>query len=444
MAFHDTLTELPNRALFEQLLAQSLERARRVGTAVAVLSLDVDGLKLVNDALGHDAGDELLRQTAASLQTSIRKADVAARVGGDEFAVLVPDIVMEGEPARAVAAAEQVAVRVQESLRAPILLEGRQIYASTSTGISVFPVDAEDAASLVRNADAAMYQAKRTDSGSHVVFSGLAGPMKDTLALASRLRRAAREGRWALEYQPIVDLERGEVVAVEALLRMRDVRGRLTPAGEFIHMAEEMGLMGPVTEWVLASLCDQIPVWRRRGSSFDVSFNLSARQLWDPSLPDAVLGQLEHDGVDPKWLTAEVTESAVMTQVDRAQGVLRALHDGGIRIAIDDFGTGYSSLSRLRELPVDVLKIDRTFVRDLPDDRDARSIVRAMLQLADSLELVALAEGIETEDQLAFLSDHGCVLGQGFLFARPMGAERVMEFVRTRGGPTGTAGGRSR
>jgi diguanylate cyclase (GGDEF)-like protein/PAS domain S-box-containing protein len=432
LAFHDNLTELPNRALLEQLLAQSLQRARRNRTAVALLSLDVDGLKLVNDALGHDAGDELLRLTAASLKASIRSADVAARVGGDEFVILAPDLPMAGDPVVAMSAAELVASRVQERLRRPLRLRGREIYSSTSIGISVFPLDAEDAEALLRNADAAMYQAKRTESGSYVVFSGRAGPMRDTLALASRLRQAAREQRWALEYQPIVDLEGGEVVAVEALLRLRTGEGRVVAAAEFIHMAEEMGLMGAVTEWVLGALSRQIPAWRREGPAFDVTFNLSARQLWDPSFPEAILGQLQRDGVDPTTVTAEVTESGVMTQLDHAQGVLRALHDGGIRVAIDDFGTGYSSLSRLRELPVDVVKIDRSFVADLPDNREARTIVRAMLQLATNLEMTPLAEGIETEEQLLFLSENGCVLGQGYLFARPMSADRVPDFVRQR------------
>jgi diguanylate cyclase (GGDEF)-like protein/PAS domain S-box-containing protein len=431
LAFHDTLTELPNRALFEQLLAQSLERARRNGTGVAVLSLDVDGLKLVNDALGHDAGDELLRRTADSLRSSIRKADMAARVGGDEFAVLAPDLPLSGDPAQALAAAERVALRVQESLRRPLNLQRRQIYASTSIGISVFPVDADDAASLIRNADAAMYQAKRTEPGSYVVFSGRAGTMRETLALTNRLRRAAREHRWALEYQPIIDLERGAIVAAEALLRLPQGRSRVVPAVEFIQMAEEMGLMGPVTEWVMATVCRQILSWRRAGVRFGVTFNLSARQLWDPSLPDMVLRQLDGAGIDPSVVTAEVTESAVMTQ-DHAPMVLRTLHDAGIRIAIDDFGTGYSSLSRLRELPVDVVKIDRSFIRDLPDDGDARTIVRAMIQLVRSLEIVPLAEGIETDPQLEFLSDQGCELGQGFLFARPMAPERLLEFAQTR------------
>jgi EAL domain-containing protein (putative c-di-GMP-specific phosphodiesterase class I) len=331
-----------------------------------------------------------------------------------------------------VAAAERAAQRIQEQLRRPLVLQRREIYASTSIGISVFPIDSEDATSLVRNADAAMYQAKRTDPGTYIVFSGRAGPMHDTLALASRLRQAARERRWALEYQPIVDLDRGGVVAVEALLRLKRSTGRLVPACEFIQMAEEMGLMGPVTEWVLEELCEQIPMWRRSGARFEVAFNLSARQLWDPSLPETILGRLERDGIDPRWVTVEVTESAVMTQVDRAQGVLRSLHDGGIRVAIDDFGTGYSSLSRLRELPVDVVKIDKSFVRDLPDNRDARTIVRAMLQLATNLEIVPLAEGIETDGQLAFLTDQGCALGQGYLFARPMGAEEVHAFVQRR------------
>ena len=431
LAFHDNLTDLPNRALFDQLLAQALERARRDHTAVAVLSLDVDGLKMVNDSLGHDAGDELLRLTAASLRKAIRKQDVAARVGGDEFAILAADLPLGGGPAMAVSAAEQIALRIQTLLRRPLALQTRQIYASASIGISVYPVDADGAESLVQNADAAMYRAKRSESGSYVVFSGRAGPMRDTLALASRLRGAAREQRWALEYQPIVDLERGEVVAVEALLRLKASGTRVVTADRFIHMAEEMGLMGPITEWVLATLCRQIPVWRRSGSRFDVTFNLSARQLWDLSLPSAVLSQLERHGVDPAWVTAEVTESAV-SQVDHAQGVLRALHDGGVRIAIDDFGTGYSSLSRLHELPVDVVKIDRTFVRDLSANPDTRTIVRAMLQLATSLDIVPLAEGIETKDQLEFLAEHGCVLGQGYLFARPMAPERVMAFVNDR------------
>jgi diguanylate cyclase (GGDEF)-like protein len=396
---------------------------------VALLFIDLDRFKAINDTLGHAAGDTLLTITADRIVAQLRDSDVAARVGGDEFAVLVPDLPFDGDPIQAVAAAERAAQRIQEHLRGPVILQRREIYASTSIGISAFPVDADDAASLVRNADAAMYQAKRTDPGSYVVFSGRAGPMRDTLALANRLRQAARERRWALEYQPIVDLEQGGVVAVEALLRLKRSGGRLLPACEFIQMAEEMGLMGPVTDWVVERLCEQIPVWRRGGSCFDVAFNLSARQLWDPSLPETILGRLERGGIDPRWVTVEVTESAVMTQVDRAKGVLRALHDGGIRLAIDDFGTGYSSLSRLRELPVDVVKIDRSFVRDLPGDRDARAIVRAMLQLATNLEIVPLAEGIETDAQLAFLTEQGCALGQGYLFARPMGADEAHGFA---------------
>jgi diguanylate cyclase (GGDEF)-like protein/PAS domain S-box-containing protein len=429
LAFHDKLTELPNRALFEQLLEQSLRNAERHGTGVAVLSLDVDGLKLVNDSLGHEAGDELLRHAAAALRDSTRQEDVAARVGGDEFVVLAADLPVRDQPGAALAAAESMAARVLERLRQPVDLRGTEFYPSTSIGISVYPLDANDAASLVRNADAAMYQAKRTAPGSYVMSSGAAGAFADALTKASRLRQAAREGLWALEYQPIVELRTRTVAAFESLLRWHQPDGRTAAAWEFIDLAEEMGLMPPIMDWVLGELCRWVPRWRGEGWTFGVSFNLSARQLWERSLPERIFERLAASGLDPRGLTVEVTESGVMSQPEHAGGILRALHDGGIRVAIDDFGTGYSSLSRLRELPVDVVKIDRSFVRDLPADRDARSIVRAMLQLATSLEIVPLAEGIETEEQLEFLREHGCVLGQGYLFARAMSAERVSSFV---------------
>ena len=433
LAYHDKLTELPNRQMFAELLELALVRARRHDLGVAVLFLDLDDFKLVNDELGHSAGDELLRNVCARLREASRDTDLVARQGGDEFLVLVADIdpsrVAGGKTDRAISRiAESVARRLLTALQAPFQVGPTETYASASIGISVYPDDATDAETLLKHADAAMYQSKRMGPGGVRVYSKESLPtLSTTLTLVNRLRKAVDDHQWILYYQPVLDLETGVVEGVEALLRWRDPTGGLIMPGEFIPLAEEMGVIAAIGDWVVAEMSRQWRSWRSSGRLMNMSFNLSPRQLWQPNLVRSIMSKLSRERVDPQSVTVEITESAAMSDPDRVQRTLHELHARGVRLAIDDFGTGHSSLSRLKHLPVDILKIDRSFVQDVATDGDAATMVRAMVQLALSLGMTPVAEGIETQEQHAFLLDAGCRLGQGFLFSAPVPASEVRE-----------------
>jgi diguanylate cyclase (GGDEF)-like protein/PAS domain S-box-containing protein len=433
LAYHDRLTGLPNRAMFEQFLELAIARAKRSDgrLAVAVVFVDLDNFKLVNDSLGHEAGDELLRQMAARLQDVTRDTDLVARQGGDEFLILLGDMERKSDAPlldvsdQAVAGAERVAQRIQEALQAPFALADTEFFVSASMGLSVFPVDADDASTLLKNADSAMYRSKRSEPGGFLVYSRERADTVNRLALSTKLRKAVEERQWVLYYQPLVDLATGDTVGAEALIRWRDPSGTIIGPGEFIPLAEEMGLISAIGDWVLSEVCRQIRAWRDMGITLRVSYNLSPRQLWQPDLAQRISLRLESAGVDPSLVEIEVTESAAMSDPERTQRVLQDLNARGMHIAIDDFGTGYSSLSRLKHLPVNVLKVDRSFVSDVPGDADASSIVIGIINLARSLGLTPLAEGIETEDQWRFLLEQGCLLGQGYLFSRPVPAEEI-------------------
>ncbi len=438
LAYHDKLTGLPNRALFEEMVEMALARAGRHGLGVGVLFLDLDNFKLVNDSLGHHAGDQLLEQLAERLRVCTRETDLVARQGGDEFLMLLSDLergtgALPGTDA-ALLVAESVAARVKEALEAPFELNGQEFYASASIGISLYPQDATDAQELLRNSDAAMYQSKRSAPGNYLVFREHAEDSASKLSLSTRLRRAVEEQHWELHYQPIVALDTGRMQGVEALVRWRDPNGGLVPPGEFIPLAEEMGLIGAIGDWVIEELSCQQRTWTEAGIVFEASFNLSPRQLWQANLCEEILGRLETNGIDPNDVVVEITESTAMTDPDRTQRLLAELHAWGLRLAIDDFGTGHSSLSRLRHLPVDILKIDRTFIREVDTDTDGASMVNAMIQLAHSLGMTPLAEGIETAEELEFLVSNGCLLGQGFHMARPMVASELETLWRENDG----------
>jgi len=448
LAYHDELSGLPNRHMFEELLNLALARAKRHDLGVAVLYMDLDDFKLVNDSLGHAAGDQLLKAVADRLREATRETDLVARQGGDEFLLLLADMERHGDspvPEAGSATqlvAESVASRVHESLQAPFELDGTEFYVSASIGISMFPDDAADAQSLLRNADAAMYESKKTAPGGSLLYASDGSGSVSKLTLATRLRKAVQRRHWVLHYQPVVDLQTAEFTGVEGLLRWQDPRGGLIAPGEFIPLAEEMGLIEAIGDWVISELARQSADWEAQGIHLEAGFNLSPRQLYQPNLVYRVLNHLEEAGIDPTRIVVEITESAAMTDPDRTQRVLWDLHERGMRLAIDDFGTGYSSLSRLKHLPVDILKIDRAFVRDVPLDQEAASMVRAMIQLADSVGMQPLAEGIETEAQWNFLVEQGCGFGQGFFFGRPVSAEeitaQVLESRRNRAG--GAAG----
>jgi diguanylate cyclase (GGDEF)-like protein len=389
LAYHDKLTGLPNRALFEEMLELALARARRHELGVGVLFLDLDNFKLVNDSMGHHAGDDR-SSSWRSASAPARARPTSARQGGDEF--LLCSRTWSGatgsrrRQGRRGALPESVAERVREALRAPFVLENGVLRVG-SIGISL-PQHSLDAQDLLRNADTAMYESKRT----HPVASSCSPRTTRTRATASlttRLRRCS-ERHWVLHYQPIVDLSDGHLHSVEALIRWQDPNGGLVAPGEFIPLAEELGLIEAIGEWVLDELIRQHLEWREQGIEVAIGYNLSPRQLWSPRLADRVLEKLQTAGVDPHAITMEITESTAMTDPERTQRILSELHAWGLPLAIDDFGTGYSSLARLKHMPVDVLKIDRA-VRDVDRDRDSR-MVRAIIQLAQSLGMVPLAE----------------------------------------------------
>ncbi len=431
LAYHDKLTGLANRAMFEDLLGMALARAHRYRLGVAVLSLDLDDFKLINNTLGHASGDELLKQVAERLGTITRLTDLVARRGSDEFLLLLADLEGGADDLApfasedAYVSAESAAQRVQVALREPFNISGSELYASASIGLSVFPADATDADSLLKNADAAMYWSKKAGPGGYRVFAQEDVGAPTRLTLATRLRRAVDDQSWILHYQPLVQLASSRVFGVEALVRWDDpVHGLISPA-EFIPLAEKMGLIGAIGGWVIEDMCRQDVAWRAQGIDLELSFNVSARQLQQQKLAERILDPFEMHGVDPRRVVIEITESAAMADPERTQLMLHEFRERGFRVAIDDFGTGYSSLSRLRNLPADILKIDLSFVRDVPTDPQACSIVTGIIRLAEGLGMIPLAEGVETEAQRAFLMGAGCALGQGYLFSRPVPAADI-------------------
>ena len=431
LAYHDKLTDLPNRAMFEELLTLAVGRARRHERAVAVVSLDVDNFKLVNDSLGHEAGDELLRGMGARLRDVSEATDLVARQGGDEFLLLLADLDLNSrgrvpdKTENSLIIAETVATRIQDALETPFQVAGTECYLTASMGIGIFPFHGLDGQTLLRNADAAMYRSKRLGPGGYVVHSEDLIDLRPQLSFTTQLRKAVERQEWVLHYQPIVELASGRMEGVEALVRWQVPNAGLVSPGDFISLAEEMGLIGAIGDWVVKELCRQMKEWHALGLRWDVSFNLSPRQLRQPKLTQRVLSSLGSSEVDPRSVIVEITESTAMTDPDRTRQILWDLHGSGLRLAIDDFGTGYSSLSRLKHLPVDILKIDRSFIRDIPGDRAASSMVEGIIRLAGSLGMIPLAEGVETEDQLRFLMDHGCTQAQGYYFSRPLPAAEI-------------------
>ena len=420
LAYHDTLTGLANRTLLEEQLKLALARAGRTGAEIALLHVDLDHFKLVNDSLGHSAGDELMRLLTARLQQSLRATDMLARAGGDGFLVLLADL--HDDP---VVAAERVAAEIGACLAEPFMVAGAEFQVTASIGIALSPRDAADAEALLAHADSAMYQAKETARGGSAVYRQAGRDPLERLAMAARLRRALVADEFQLHYQPIF-ARGGELVGAEALLRWHDrERGELVAPSEFIPVAEDTGLIESIGDWVIAAACAQQVEWAARGLSPQISVNVSPRQLRRADFIDRIKAHLDDSGADPARITIELTESAMLQDHHDAEAILRELDALGLQLALDDFGAGYSSLSRLREMPVGTLKIDRAFLREVPGNADAAAIVTAILQLARALGRTAVAEGVETEDQRRFLEEQGCPLMQGFLLARPMPAPEI-------------------
>ncbi|WP_341679298.1 EAL domain-containing protein [Niveibacterium sp. SC-1] len=423
-ARHDALTGLPNRFEFQERFNDMLARAQRQNAQVAVMMLDLDRFKDVNDSLGHAAGDDLLQQVAERLGSCLRQIDVVGRFGGDEFAVLLDRISAQG--------AATVAEKLLQAFKPPFSVAGHQIFVSGSIGISCFPADATDAAALLKNADAAMYRAK-TDgrNGFHFFSAEINARAMETLLTSSGLRLALERNELVLHYQPCVDLATGRITAVEALVRWQHPEQGLLAPLRFIPIAEETGLIEPIGEWVLKEACRQMRSWRDAGLPLErVAVNLAARQFAQADLPARVADVLKGAGLDACHLELELTESMMMEQPERVVQALRELKDLGVTVAIDDFGTGYSSLSYLKRFPIDFLKIDRSFIKDIPDDSEDMAITSAIIAMARSLGLQLIAEGVETMAQRDFLHRQGCDTGQGYLFSKPVVPQEIERMLR--------------
>ena len=437
LAYHDRLTGLPNRTMFDELLDLALARAKRHNLGVVVVTVDLDDFKLVNDSLGHEAGDALLVQFAQRLSEATRETDLVARPGGDEFLLLLADLdrtpMIPGGHEGVSVAAESVALRVQEALRTPFKIGETELYITASLGISSFPEDAADARTLLKNAETAMFRSKRSGPGGYVLHAKDDADSIVRLSLSTRLRRAVEQEQWMLHFQPLIDLESAAMIGVEALIRWPEPNGGLVPPGDFIPLAEEMGLIDAIGAWVIDEVCRQDRVWREEGLELNISFNLSPRQLWQDDVADRIVTPILASGMDPTRVTVEITESTAMTNPDRTLGILHELHARGLKLAIDDFGTGYSSLARLRYMPVDVLKIDRSFVRELDRDDQNASMVSAMVALASNLGMISFAEGIETDAEWRALVARGCERGQGYFFSRPVPADEIVAMHRRAG-----------
>jgi diguanylate cyclase (GGDEF)-like protein/PAS domain S-box-containing protein len=419
LAYTDQLTGLPNRFSLESRLRSVVSRARRSNGSVALLYVDLDNFKLVNDSLGHSAGDRLLRRVAARLR-GIERGGMLARIGGDEFLVLLAD---PGEDAEATARA--VADEVTARLAKPFQVSGAEFHVEASVGISIFPGDAEDADALMQHADSAMYQSKGRGRAASTVYRGADSDPLERLSLSARLRRAIDADHLELHFQRIVEPATGRIVSMEALLRWHDPgRGLLLPS-QFIPAAEEMGLLEPIGDWVIDAIAAQVTAWRAEGLEPHVSFNVSPRQLHRPDFAPELAARCNAAGLDPAWLTMELTESATLREPERVGPILRELHEAGFALAIDDFGSGWSSLSRLRQLPVDLLKIDQAFLRGVPDRPEAGAIVRAIIALGAALGMETVAEGVEHAAQRDFLIEQGCPLAQGLYFGAPVPAREM-------------------
>lgn len=434
LAYHDGLTTLPNRSSFSLILGQGIARARRESRQLAVLFIDLDRFKNINDTLGHDAGDAMLREVGKRLRHCVRQSDTVARLGGDEFVILLDEISAPGHVAK-------VARKILADIGSPLDINGQEFRVSASIGVSIFPLDGSDEQTLMKNADIAMYHAKQEGRNNCQFHSETMDTHSlERLALESSLRRALERNEFELHYQAKISLDTSRMTGMEALLRWRHPDLGMLPPAQFIPIAEETGLIVPIGYWVIRTACLQNRAWQDRGlPPMRVAVNLSARQFTDESLTRSIAAILKETGMDPVWLELEITESLIMHNVGRTMQVLTTLGNLGIRIAIDDFGTGHSSLAYLKRFPIDTLKIDRSFISDLPGDAEDKAITTAIIAMGKSLDLTVVAEGVETQDQLDCLRALGCDEFQGYYSNRPLPAAQFVALLQAERIPS-TAG----
>lgn len=428
LAYFDPLTDLPNRRHFQEQLELATAWCRRSDCQLALLYIDLDRFKTTNDTLGHGAGDDLLRIVGQRLSQGLREGDVVSRLGGDEFAVIATNIHRSEDAAN-------VAEKIIEAVRQPLIINGHELYVTTSVGISLYPADTADLDELVKHADIALYQAKEMGKNTFQFYSENINALTLTnLQIESDLRNAIKRSELFLEFQPQIDLKTGQVYGVEALVRWQHPVQGLIPPGKFIPLAEETNLIVPIGDWVLQTACQQLKKWDDAGlPPLFMAVNFSAAQFRREGFLESIRKVLEESGVDSGRLELEITESALMKNPEEAGSILRSLRELGVKVSIDDFGTGYSSLSYLKRFPVSILKIDQSFVRDIVNSSDDQAIAEAVIALAKGMDLMVVAEGVETEAQLKILKVLECDKVQGYFFSRPLSPKAVSEFCLTMG-----------
>lgn len=423
LAYHDLLTDLPNRRYFMNRLHEELMKAKRSAGQLAILIIDLDQFKHVNDSWGLETGDMILTEVAKRIKNTLRSTDLIARFGGDEFTVLMTDVSLEE--------VETLAKQIHASFERPVEIPGKSLNLTCSIGISHFPKHALDADSLLNKADTALYYVKERSKGEYAVYHPeMLEKTLEQIILENELRKAIKLEQFDLDYQPKIDFTTNKLVGMEALVRWNHPDlGRISPE-KFIPLAEETGLIVPIGEWILRKGCQQNKEWQRKGyTPLKLSVNVSVRQLTQPTIVDTIKRILKETELDPQWLELEVTES-ILADVEQAAAILKQIKNLGVHISVDDFGTGYSSFSYIKHLPIDTVKIDASFIRDLDKNEESKAIVQAVLTLANALEISVIAEGIETEEQLAILTRDGCKQGQGYLFSKPLSSDEFEEYLK--------------
>ncbi len=425
IAYHDVLTGLPNRVLFNDRVERAISRAQRESTAFALLYIDIDHFKVINDSMGHAVGDQLLNQIAERFTSVLRKSDTIARLGGDEFTIIVEGLNVPDQ-------VSIVAQNLLKRLAKPVLLAERNIHVTGSIGIAMYPQDGDDLGVLLKHADIAMYRAKESGRQQFQYYAEeMSRKAMRRLDLENQLHHALDQDQFEIYYQPRIHMLSGKCLGAEALLRWNHPQKGIISPAEFIPVAEETGLIVKLDKWVMKHTCKQLAKWKQQGLSLDVlSINISARYFSEGGLADDCRELIEDSGLDASQIEIELTENTLVKNQDRAKRMIDALHQQGVNIALDDFGTGYASMSYLKAFPFDTVKIDRSFVNDIPEDKQNTAIVSAMIQLASALDLNVVAEGVESEAQSACLVESHCQHAQGFLWSRPLCVREFEQFVK--------------